>query len=197
MKSDRSGSVCSRAVRTPSVTTSSRVVGAEPAVEAHLPSDLAADRPAALFGNSRGDRAGGHPAGLKQNDPAVCDERGRDARCFAGAGRGGDDRGPRPADAIDDLIEERIDRERNHGTLIAEYVADDSLERPELCQGLETCSVVRMSLRLITVTRSRRRRPGSSRRCRRGRSSRPGSWRGTAGDSPRRSRTRAPAGSPW
>ena len=40
-------------------------------------------------------------------------------------------------------------------------------------------------------------RPGRRRRCRRGRNSRSGSWRGTAGDSPRRSRTPAGRRSRW
>jgi hypothetical protein len=40
-----------------------------------------------------------------------------------------------------------------------------------------------------------RARPGTPRRCRRARSSRSGSWRGTAGDTARRSRTRRPGGS--
>src|SRR4051794_11929648 len=45
--------------------------------------------------------------------------------------------------------------------------------------------------------RLRRARSGSSRRCRRDRNSRSGSWRDTAGGSPRRSRTAARRGSPW
>ena len=47
------------------------------------------------------------------------------------------------------------------------------------------------------VSRCRRGRPGSSARCRRGRSSRRGSSPGTAGGSPRRSRRWARAGSRW
>ena len=78
-------------------------VGAEPAVEAHLPADLAAERPAALVGDARGDRTGGHAARLQQDDRAVGDERGRDARRLAGAGRRGDDRGARAPEVVDDL----------------------------------------------------------------------------------------------
>ena len=40
-KPDSSGSLCRRAVSTPSVTTSRRVCGAEAAIEPHLPADLA------------------------------------------------------------------------------------------------------------------------------------------------------------
>ena len=163
-------------------------VGAEAAVEAHLPADLAAERPAALVGDPRGDRARRHATRLQQDDRAVGDQRRRDARRLAGARRGGDDRGPRAPDVIDDLIEERIDRERNR---IEQLNRGDRRDRRE---GSSRRAL--RSLRL-NVTRSRRRRPGSSRRCRRGRSSRPGSSRGTAGGSPRRSRTRAPARSRW
>ena len=42
--------------------------GAEPALEADLPADLAADRPAALVGDARGDRARGDAPRLQQNE---------------------------------------------------------------------------------------------------------------------------------
>ncbi len=50
--------------------------------------------------------------------------------------------------------------------------------------------------RRLTAVRPRR-RPGRRRPCRRARNSRAGSWRDTAGGSPRRNRNRAPARSPW
>ena len=70
-------------------------VGAEPAIEAHLPADLAAEGPAALVGDARGDRPRGHASRLQQDDGTVGDERRRHARGLSGAGRGGDDRGAR------------------------------------------------------------------------------------------------------
>ena len=87
-------------------------VGAEAAVETHLPADLAADRPAALLGDARGNRPRGDAARLQQDERTVGGERRRNPRRLAGAGRGGDDRGARPPDAVDDLPEEVIDRKR-------------------------------------------------------------------------------------
>ena len=64
---ESSGSCCRRAVSTPSVATSSRVRGAESALEADLPADLAADRPAALVGDALRDRARGDAPRLQQD----------------------------------------------------------------------------------------------------------------------------------
>ena len=46
-------------------------VGAEAALEADLPADLAAERPAALVGDPRGDRARGDAPRLQQDDGTV------------------------------------------------------------------------------------------------------------------------------
>ena len=67
-------------------------VGGEAALEADLPADLAAERPAAFVGDARGDRARGDAARLQQDDRTVGRERRRNTRRLAGAGRGGDDR---------------------------------------------------------------------------------------------------------
>ncbi len=68
--SDSSGSCCRRAVRMPSVTTSSGVVGREAPLEADVPADLAAERPAALLGDARGHGAHGHAARLQHEHAA-------------------------------------------------------------------------------------------------------------------------------
>ena len=52
-------------------------VGAEAAVETHLPADLAANRPAAFFGDARGNRPRGDAARLQQDERTVGRERGR------------------------------------------------------------------------------------------------------------------------
>ncbi len=89
-------------------------VRAEAALEADLPTDLAAERPSALGGNPCGDRARGHAPRLKQDDGTVGQQRRRHTRGFAGAGRGGHDGGTRSPDGVEDRIEEWIDRESDH-----------------------------------------------------------------------------------
>ncbi len=89
-------------------------VGAEAPLEADLPADLAAERPPALGGNPRGNRARRHAPGLKQDDGTVGQERRRHACGLAGAWRGGHDGGTRSPDGVEDRIEERIDRQGDH-----------------------------------------------------------------------------------
>ena len=91
-------------------------VRAEAALEPDLPADLAAKGPAALACDPRRDRARRDPPRLQQDHPAVGQQRRRHTGRLAGAWGRGDHRGARTADAIDDLIEERIDRERNQLT---------------------------------------------------------------------------------
>ena len=73
-------------------------VGAEAAFEADLPADLAAERPALLVRDPRGNRTRGHTPRLEQDDRAVRKESGRNASRLARAWRGGDHRGPRSPD---------------------------------------------------------------------------------------------------
>ena len=86
-------------------------VGAEAPLETHLPADFAAERPAALVGDARRDRACGHAARLQQDDRAVRDQRRRNSRRLAGAGRRGNDRRARTAYPFDDAGDERVYRE--------------------------------------------------------------------------------------
>jgi len=84
----------------------------EAALEADLPADLAAERPAALGGNPRGDRARRDATRLQQNHGTVADERRRHARRLAGAWRGGHHRGARAANGRGDRFDVRIDWKR-------------------------------------------------------------------------------------
>ena len=52
-------------------------------------------------------------ARLQEDQRAVGGQRRRHARSLAGAGRGGDDGRARPADAIDDLVNEGVDGKRD------------------------------------------------------------------------------------
>jgi hypothetical protein len=59
--------------------------------EAHLPTDLLAERPSLLFGDPPGDGAGGYTARLQQDYGTVAAERWRNAGGLAGSGWGDDD----------------------------------------------------------------------------------------------------------
>ena len=74
-------------------------VGAEAALETDLPADLAAERPAALGGDARGDRARGDAAWLQQDDAVrrTAAPAARGWSCPRRAARD-DDRRARPPD---------------------------------------------------------------------------------------------------
>ena len=84
----------------------------EAPLEAHLPADLASERPRALGGNARRDGARGHAARLHQDDRAVREERRRNARRLARAWRGGDDDRAGTPKVADDRIDVGIDGKR-------------------------------------------------------------------------------------
>ena len=75
----------------PSVATSRRVSRAEAPLEADLPAELAADRPAALVGDPRRDRSRRDAPRLQQDHRSVVEQRRRHAGRLAGAGLRGDD----------------------------------------------------------------------------------------------------------
>ena len=104
---------CRRAVRMPSVTTSSRVSALKRRSKRTCqPTSRPSVQPRSSAIRAR-DRARRDAARLQQDDRAVRQQRRRHARGLAGAGRGGD-RPPRAsAHALDDLVDERIDRERD------------------------------------------------------------------------------------
>ena len=83
----------------------------EPTLEANLPPDLAADGPAALGGDARGDRARRDATRLQQNERSRVQERRRHTRGLPRAGLGGDDGRPPPPDGGRDVGEKRIDRQ--------------------------------------------------------------------------------------
>ena len=85
---------------------------AKPPLETDLPAYLVADGPAALIGNALRDRARGHAPGLQQDDRAIVDKRGRNARRLAGPGLGRDDDRTRRARGVDDFRNKRINRKR-------------------------------------------------------------------------------------
>ena len=58
----------------------------KPALEAHVPADLAADRPSALDGDPVRDRSGRDAPRLEENDRTILDERRRHSRRFSGSG---------------------------------------------------------------------------------------------------------------
>ena len=58
----------------------------KPALEADVPTDLAADRPPAFEGDPMRDRTGRDAPRLEQNDRAILDERRRHSRRFSGSG---------------------------------------------------------------------------------------------------------------
>ena len=143
---------------------------AEAALEADLPADLVAERPAALVGDTCGHGARGHAARLQQNHRAVGEQRRRNASGFAGARRGGDDRRARASTGRSS--DDRSDRMQP--------------EDPRSRKG---------EARAIAISQRLRSRRDPDRAADAGsaddRSSRPGSSPGTAGDNPRRSRTPA------
>jgi hypothetical protein len=128
-------------------------VGAEAAFEADLPADLAAERPALLMRDPRGNRTRGHAPRLEQDDGAVREESGRNAGGLARAGRRGNHRGSRSPDAIDDLVEERVDRERDQRQ-------DKTAESAKTAEKHISPSALR-SRRLNVVMQSRQSRSGS------------------------------------
>ena len=69
-------------------------LGRHPAVEPHMPADLAPHRPPTLLCDAPRDGSGGHPAGLQHKDRAILDQRGRHTCGFARAWRGNHDHGP-------------------------------------------------------------------------------------------------------
>ena len=68
-------------------------VAREPALEANLPADLAAERPAALVGDARAMARAATRRGCSRMTGPSSSERRRHARRLAGAGCGGDDDG--------------------------------------------------------------------------------------------------------
>src|SRR4029077_10943972 len=84
----------------------------KPAIEAYLPADLAAARPAVFDRNTVRNRAGGDAARLEQDDRSVRHQRRRHTRRLAGAWRGGDDGRARSAHVLEDQVDVRIDRKR-------------------------------------------------------------------------------------
>ena len=102
---------------------------AESALEAHLPADLAAERPPVLVGDARRNRARGDASGLQQDDRAVPHERRRHARRLSGARGRGDDGGPRAAHVIDYLVDVGIDRKGDHSGPTGEFQRPQSSRR--------------------------------------------------------------------
>ncbi len=82
-------------------------------IEADLPADFAAERPATLARDARGNGPRRHAARLEQDHRSVVHERRRDARRLAGAGRGGHDGRARSTHVRNDASEIGVDGERN------------------------------------------------------------------------------------
>ena len=83
-------------------------------LEADVPADLAAERPAAFDGNPARDRPRRDPSGLQHDDRTVRGQRGRDPRGLARPRRSRQHQGPSLPDEGNDLRDERVDRERGH-----------------------------------------------------------------------------------
>ena len=88
---------------------------AEAALEPDLPADLAADGPASFICDAPRDGTRHHAARLKQHHGPIVGKRRRNAGRLPRAGLCGDDDGARAADTIEDGVEVRVDRKRNHG----------------------------------------------------------------------------------
>ena len=126
----------------------------EPALEAHVPADLLAERPAALLGDPARDGPRRDPPRLQHQHRPVGGERRRQPRGLAGAGRRDDDRGAVPAHGIDDGVDVRVDRERiqAHGT--SERVQLEAQSR----RGFRHAHVVSGQLQALPLTGEKRQR---------------------------------------
>ena len=138
-------------------------LGAEAALEAHLPADLAADRPAALVGDPR--------AIARAATRRGCSRMTRPSPTSAGGTRVVL---PAPGAAVTTTARDR----RTRSTIASR---NGSIGRGTMGLTRESRVACRRTRRLNCDSTaferqraSRRRRPDSSRRCRRGRSSRPG-----------------------
>ena len=83
-------------------------------LEADVPADFTAQRPAAFGGNTPGDRPRRHAARLQHDHRTVRGKRRRDARGLARPGCGRQHQGPSLPDQRKDVRNERIDRKRDH-----------------------------------------------------------------------------------
>ena len=101
-KPDSSGSCCSRAVRIPSVTTSSFVAPVNFRSNRTCQPTSLSERPALLRRDARGDAARRDTPRLQQDDRAVGRERRRHPRRLAGTGRGSDHGRTALADVCED-----------------------------------------------------------------------------------------------
>ncbi len=90
-KSESRGSCWRRAVRMPSVATSSRVAALKAPLEPDVPTDFAANRPPAFEGNPMRDGSSRDASWLEEDDGTLLDERRRDSRSFSGSGLSGHD----------------------------------------------------------------------------------------------------------
>ena len=104
-----SGSCCRRAVRMPSVASSTRVSRGEPALEPHVPADLASERPALLVGDPPRHRARRDAPRLQHDHRPVGRQRRRHPRRLSGARRGRQDQRPPRAHRGQDLGNIRVD----------------------------------------------------------------------------------------
>ena len=84
-------------------------VGGELPLEAHVPADLPAQRPALFLCNAPRDGAGGNAARLQHDDTPGIDEAGWYPRRLAGTGRGYQDRramaGQRRPNRLDVIVD--------------------------------------------------------------------------------------------
>ena len=85
-------------------------VAGEAALEPDLPSDLEADRPAALVRNPARDGSRRHPPRLQKDERPVVNKRRRNARGLPCARLRRDDKGARPPQIGNDLGNEGVDR---------------------------------------------------------------------------------------
>ena len=84
----------------------------EATLEAHLPADFPAERPALLLGDPARDRASRDPARLEQEDGAVGDERRRHPRRLPRARWRDEHRRARPGEGVTHSADMGVDRER-------------------------------------------------------------------------------------
>ena len=90
-------------------------------LEADVPADFAAQRPAAFGRDTPRDRPRRHAARLQHDDRTVRGQRRRDARGLARPGVRGQHQGPSLPDQRKDVRNERIDRKRDHSRSAAAW----------------------------------------------------------------------------
>ena len=83
-------------------------------LEADVPADFAAERPAALVGDAARDRPRRDASRLQHDDRAVRGERGRHARRLARTWRRRQHQRPSLPDEREDFRDESVDRQRGH-----------------------------------------------------------------------------------